>query len=555
MNNLAVEERIRRIEAEPLPRNIGALLDTAADAVPGQTAWRFIANDEAITYRELRDAVNRLANGLAAAGVRPGTHVGVMLPNISAMPLTWLALARLGAVMIPVNTRYTGRELHYCLEDGRAEFLVIHDASLEALRAMPSPLAGLSGRVFVVGEAPAGLRDWAGLSATQGAALPEVEEPGLETVLNLQYTSGTTGFPKGCILTQRYWLTCAKTYSTFDGLKIDRILADNPFFYMTPQWLLLMAFLQRGTLFVGPRLSASHWLESVRAHRIQYCLFREIYAQQPPTPHDADTGLLRASIYPHRAADHAGLENRFGCPIRPAFGMTEIGAGLIMPIEAADMVGSGSCGIPAPFRECRIADLDGNTLPTGTTGELLVRGPGILKGYYGKPEATAAAFHGEWFRTGDLARCDERGYYYIVGRIKDMIKRAGENIAANEVESIIEMMAGVAEAAVVGVPDERRGEEVKACLVLADGYAVTDVPPQSVLDHCALHLAAFKLPRYLEYRAVPLPRTASGKVAKTQLRTERADLLANTWERVHGRWTCAPRPHPSPISDRPTEAP
>lgn len=512
------------------------LLDEAAAAVPAHTAWRFIADDESITYLDLRDAVNRLANGLVAAGVRPGTHVGVMLPNISAMPLTWLALARLGAVMIPVNTRYTGRELHYCLEDGRAEFLVIHDAAVEAYRTMPSAIARLEARVFVAGEVLPGFRGWSSLAAGQSAALPAVDEPTLETVLNLQYTSGTTGFPKGCILTQRYWLICAKTYSAFDGLSFERILADNPFFYMTPQWLLLMAFFQRGTLFVGPKLSASHWLESVRTHRIQYCLFREIYARHPATPHDADSGLLRASVYPHRAADHAELETRFGCPIRPAFGMTEIGAGLIMPIEALDMIGSGSCGIPAPFRECRIADREGNILPTGEAGELLIRGPGILKGYYGKPEATSAAFHGEWFRTGDLARCDERGYYYIVGRLKDMIKRSGENIAANEVESVIEMMAGISEAAVVGVPDGWRGEEVKAHLVLADGYAVKDVPPQTVIEHCARHLAAFKLPRYFEYRAVPLPRTASGKVAKTRLLEGPEGSRSSSWEWIEGQW-------------------
>jgi crotonobetaine/carnitine-CoA ligase len=553
LNNLTVQERIRRIEAEPLPRNIGALLDEAADAVPGHTAWCFFsyedAHTETIAYGELRQAVNRLANGLAAAGVGPGTHVGVMLPNAPAMPLTWLALARLGAVMIPVNTRYTGRELHYSLDDGGAEFLVVHDSSLEVLRAMPSPLPRLDGRVFVVGEVPSGYRDWAGVSAGQHATPPAVAEPTLETVLNLQYTSGTTGFPKGCILTQRYWLTCAKTYSAFDGLRIERILADNPFFYMTPQWLLLMAFLQRGTLFVGPRLSGSHWLESVRTHRIQYCLFREIYAEQPPTPHDAGTGLLRASIYPHRPENHAALEARFGCPIRPAFGMTEIGAGLIMPIEAGDMVGSGSCGLPAPFRECRIADSEGNTLPAGATGELQVRGPGILKGYYNKPEATAAAFHGEWFRTGDLARRDERGYYYIVGRIKDMIKRAGENVAANEVEAVLESLPGIAEAAVIGVPDTLRGEEIKACLVLAAGRSIEHLPPQAVFEHCQHSLAAFKIPRYLEYRSAPLPRTASGKVAKTQLRSERADLLANTWERVHGRWIYALHRHPATTLD------
>jgi crotonobetaine/carnitine-CoA ligase len=198
------------------------------------------------------------------------------------------------------------------------------------------------------------------------------------------------------------------------------------------------------------------------------------------------------------------------------------------------MVGSGSCGLAEPFRECRIADENGNTLPVGAIGELVIRGPGMLQGYYKKPEANAAAFHGEWFRTGDLFRQDERGYFTIVGRVKDMIRRSGENIAAREVEEVILSLPEIAEAACVPVPDSRRGEEVKALLVLQPGIARDALPPARVLDHCRAGLAAFKVPRYLAYVAA-LPKTGSSKIAKAELRAQ-PDPTAGCYDAVEQRW-------------------
>ncbi len=530
-----LEERRRRLEAEPLPANIGALLDEAAAEVPDHAAWNFFERGETITYRALRDAVGRLANGLAALGVRRGTHVGVMLPNLPAMPLTWLALARIGAVMVPVNLRYTGRELHYTLDDSEAEFLVIDHGHLGLLREMPAPLPRLAGHVISVGG-PGGDVRFEEIGAGRGETFTPEVEPALDDLMNIQYTSGTTGFPKGCMLTHRYWLTCAKTHAFCDGRQFRRILMANPFFYMTPQWALLCAFFHRGTLFVGPHRSATQYMRWIREHRIDFTLFAEAVYQQPPDPRDAENEIIRVSTYGHRKENNAEMERRFDFVAREAFGMTEIGAGLFVPIEATEMVGSGSCGLATPFREARIADAQGNTLPPGTLGELCFRGPGLLLGYWRRPEATAAAFHGEWFRTGDLAAMDERGYVYIKGRIKDMIRRAGENIAANEVEKVLTDIPGIAEAAAVPVPDALRGEEVKAYVVLADGHTPADLPPERILAHCAANLAVFKVPRYLEYRAQPLPRTASGKIRKPDLVAGIADLRAGSWDRVEGRW-------------------
>ena len=529
-----VAERIRRIESTPLPRNIAALLDAAARDVPDAQAWVFIGTGESITYRALRDEVNRLANGMRAAGVRAQSHVAVMLPNIPAMPTTWLALARIGAVIVPVNVRYTGHELHYTLQDSDADFLVIHADYLGILKKMPEHVPGIAGRIVVVGGGPGEYARWQDLLAKSDAEFSPDIEPAPDDLMNIQYTSGTTGLPKGCLLTHRYWLTCAKAYSACDFRTYKRILAGNPFFYMTPQWQLLMAFFQRGTLYVAPRLSTTHYVEWIREHKIDFCLFREAYYREPPAPLDADNEIVRVNIYGCRKEVHADMERRFDFVVRSAFGMTEIGIGTFVPLEAVEMTGSGSCGICAPFRECRIADPHGNTVADGQQGELLVRGAGILKGYYKRPQATAAAFHGDWFRTGDVAYRDARGFFYIVGRLKEMIKRAGENVAANEVEAVIGEIPGIAEVAVVAVPDELRGEEVKAYVTLADGVGRAELTPERIVALCSAKLAVFKIPRYIEYRDAPLPRTPSGKIRKQTLMTEKADLRDGSWDRLKG---------------------
>jgi crotonobetaine/carnitine-CoA ligase len=336
------------------------------------------------------------------------------------------------------------------------------------------------------------------------------------------------------MLSHRYWLTISKINARRDGRAYERILAATPFFYMDPQWMMLMAFYQRATLFVARRQSASQFMGWVRQHRINFCLFPEVVFKQPPSPLDRENEIVRVNVYGLHKENHAALEQRFDLIAREAFGMTEIGSGLFMPIEATDMVGSGSCGMPSPFREARIADPQGNSVPVGEIGELLVRGPGLLQGYYNKPEATAAAFHGDWFRTGDLFRQDARGYFYIVGRVKEVIRRAGENISAREVEAVLRGLPDIVEAAAVPVPDETRGEEVKACVVLQPGMTRETLPPGRIIAHCEANLARFMVPRYIEYRN-DLPKTASEKIAKHLLQGA-ADPRAGCFDRVEGRW-------------------
>jgi len=520
-------ERQRQIESEPLLANIAAVLDEAAAEIPDQIAWNFFEDGVSQTYREVLESVNRLASGLHQIGIRKGTHVGVMLPNIPEFPTTWLALGRLGAVMVPVNDRYSPRELDYIANDSDMEWLIIDDSALACLDGMQQrPLALDDTRIVVRGDAGGrGYRGFETVLAAGDPAFQPADVPGPQDMMNIQYTSGTTGFPKGCMLRQCYWVGIAKVAARRDGLVYKNILASTPYYYMDPQWLTLMAFYQRGTLFVARRQSSSRFMEWVRTHRIHFCLFNEMFYRMPVAEFDRDNELRRVNVYGLRKEIHADLQVRFNTQAREAFGMTEVGTTLFMPLEATDMIGSGSCGIPCAFREARVVDENGADVQQGSVGEMVVRGPNILLGYYKKPEANRTGFFDEWFRTGDLFRQDERGYFYIVGRIKDMIRRSGENISAREVEDVIAQAPGISEVAALGVPHDTRGEEVKI-YVIANGDAP---PPAALIDFARSRLAPFKVPRYVEF-IDKFPRTPSGKIAKNKLRAAKDDLRAGSWD-------------------------
>lgn len=524
------EARQRQIESEPLPDNITQVLDDAVAEIPDQTAWHFFEDGVIETYRQVRDNVNRLAHGLHKLGVKKGTHVGVMIAgNVVAFPTTWLALGRLGAIMVPINDRYSSSELDYIINDSDTEWLVIDSQLLPCLEGMTKRQEILSDqRIITVGDCgDTAFHRHADVMAGGDSSFVVDEPPGLEDLMNIQYTSGTTGFPKGCMLRHSYWTGIAKVAARRDGLVYKNILASTPYYYMDPQWLTLMAFYQRGTLFVARRQSSTRFMEWVRRYDIHFCLFNEMFYRHVPHPEDRDNALRRVNIYGLRKELHQDLQDRFNVQAREAFGMTEIGATMFMPLEAVDMIGSGSCGMPCAFRECRVVDEHGNDVPDGEIGELVVRGPNILLGYYNKTEATRDAFFEDWFRTGDLFRRDSHGYFYIVGRIKDMIRRNGENVSAREVESVIAQAPGVRDVTAVPVPHDTRGEDVKI-------YVIPEQPdtppaPEDLIAFSAERLAPFKVPRYVEF-VNKFPRTPSGKIAKNVLKAAKSDLREGAWD-------------------------
>lgn len=534
-DGLSADERCRRIESEELPPTMAQLLFDAAAGREDQLLWNFFDEGVTATYGQALEQVTRAARAFSAWGVGKGTHVGIMLPNVPQLPVAWLALATLGAVMVPINVRYSARELRYVVEDGEVERLLI-DASLVGLLGEgEGPSLMPAGTVRTVGERLIGYESWDAAVAEAEARLPALQPVERDDLINIQYTSGTTGFPKGCLLTQRYWLTIGKVAAARDGRRYRRILAPTPFTYMDPQWLLMMTLYQGASLYVARRQSASRFAGWLHQHRIEFCLFPEVVMKQPPSPLDGDNAMIRANVYGLRPQAQAELQRRFNLVARECYGMTEIGSGMYMPIEADDMVGSGSCGRPSPFRRFRIVDEQGNDVPEGERGELVVSGAGLFQGYYRKPEANKTGFFGEWFRTGDIFERDARGYYYIVGRIKDMVRRAGENISAREVEAVVRNMDEIADAAVLPVKDPQRGEEVKIYLVPQQGVRADDGLVQAVLAHCERELAAFKVPRYFEF-IERLPRTTSEKIAKGELAKLKEDLRVGAYDRVEKLW-------------------
>src|SRR5699024_1495490 len=290
-----------------------------------------------------------------------------------------------------------------------------------------------------------------------------------ERIVNIQYTSGTTGTPKGCTLSHRYWTTLASSLTREHPTVTaeDTILTAQPFHYIDPQWNVALGLMSGATLVILDRFHPDSFWQKVRQYRVSwfYCLglmptlLLATAESHLDTQHEVRA--ISASAIPPE--EHAALERRWAVPWYESFGMTETGSDLrVSPDDHDETVGTGCIGRPIAAREAMIVDSHDRPLARGSTGELLLRGVGLMHGYHNAPEATATAFRGGWFHTGDQAMMDHRGRVYYVGRSKDMIRRSGENIAADEVERALLLHPGVLLAAVLAVPDKLRGEEVKA---------------------------------------------------------------------------------------------
>lgn len=522
------------IERRPLPESIGALLRSVAKERPHQTALRLTAGGT-YTYAQLAAAVDIAAGALRDRGVANGSRIAILLPNIAEFPILYLAAAKLGACVVPINTGYTASEIEYVARDSGATFAIVDESLRLAFEKAARGLIRLPpAHVFIVNGTLEEQFSWARICRD---SVPFMGDLGTLTALMcIQYTSGTTGFPKGALLTQRYWLTLGLAQSVeLAHLDVRNILVVHSFFYMDPFWQLMLALILKGTVVLAPKMSTSRFMAWVREFNIHYALVSSLVFKQPPDPLDAHHDLKLLQTYGFSKEIHAAFEARFQVPVREIYGMTEIGAGTFLPVNASDKIGSGSVGIAAPFRRLKIAKTDGREVPDGEVGELWVCGQGLFNGYNNLPDISAAVLREGWMRTGDLFRRDPDGYYYLVGRLKDMIRRNMENISAHEVEQALIGHAAVAQAAVLSVPDAQKGEEVLALVVLKKGECRNTISAQLLRDHCAARLARFKLPRYIGYRE-SLPITPSGKVAKRQLRQDSPDLKAGTYDLDAACW-------------------
>jgi crotonobetaine/carnitine-CoA ligase len=511
-----------------LPATLAEAVQVAAARWPDRVAWRFDPGD-VLTFADVDRLTAGYAQILGERGVQAGDRVALLLGNEAAFPLTWIALSLLGAAAVPVNPRYQTADATHVLRACRASAIVTGDEFGPLLDRLPADLPALR-RIVPAAELAAGAAR-AGVPA--GFAPPDPAG-----TANIQFTSGTTGQPKGCVLSHAYWTRLAGSLITDFPYLSDRdvMLTAQPFNYIDPQWNVAAALLSGAELVILDGFHPSSFWAKVREHQVTYfyCLgaMPGLLLRMPPDPADRQhrVRVVQCSAIP--PALHAPLEDRWGVPWYEAFGMTETGADLrVTDADHDELVGTGCLGGPVSYRRVQITGDDGQPVPDGQTGEITLAGPGMMDGYDGDPEATAAVLRDGWFHTGDLGRMDSSGRVYHAGRIKDMIRRGGENVAAREVEEVLLTHPGVALVAVVAVPDEIRGEEVKAYYV-TDG---PDVTPAALADWCGERLARFKVPRFWQ-PAEDLPRTDSERVIKKQL----ADLAGPVFDTSTGTWAGQP---------------
>lgn len=508
--------RPERMGEDPSIATLTGLLAERARRSPDREFLRF--GDASWTFAEIDAWTSRLAHRLIEVdGVQPGDRVAIMLPNIVHWPVVWLAALKSGAVAVPVNSSYKRADLAFLLRDSGARVVFTDHERAGLLKEVADAETDLTG-LRVVDVAADG-------SASFPATAPAVR-PTAGTLANLQYTSGTTGFPKACMLTHDYWVRLGWTCAAVTGLGSDDVLLTaQPFSYMDPQWNTALALTIGAPLVVLPRFSASGFFADVRRHRATFFYvlgsMPTLLFKQPPHPDDLDNRLRLVLCSGIPVGIHARLEERWGAPWREIYGMTETGVDLFGSVEDASSVGSGSLGLPVPTKRVRVVDPQGVDLPDGEPGELIVSGRPMMLGYWNRPEDTARVLRDGWLHTGDVVVRRPEGGVHLVGRIKDMVRRGGENIASAEVEAALERDEEVMAAAVVAEPDETFGEEVKAFVQLAAGVRADRTTAARLVDRAGRQLARFKVPRYVEFVA-GFPRTPSERVSKPALKARAA---------------------------------
>ncbi|MEZ7238351.1 long-chain fatty acid--CoA ligase [Rhodococcus sp. GXMU-t2271] len=515
--------------------NLSVLLEDSARRYPDRTA--LVLGSERLTYAQLDAQANRIANLLVAEGVAPGDKVALSCPNVPQFPAVYYGILKAGAVVVPLNVQLKPREIAYHLDDSGAALYLCFEGTAELpvgeygragfdradrCRTMllitrdpqaPSPLDGIATLAHATAEQP-------------DTFATAVREP-VDTAVIL-YTSGTTGRPKGAELTHANMVLNALTANRlFDSTpqRPDTYLLTLPLFHSFGQTVTMNAALSVGaTCVLMPRFDAPAALHLMDEHDIT--VFAGV-----PTMYWALLGALDAAkaagvdvekiARTMRRAISGGaalpveiltqFKGKFDVQILEGYGLSETSP-LAMFSDPERAPRPGSIGVPVWGIEAALVDEHWNPVHDGV-GELVLRGHNIMTGYLGRPEATAEVMRDGWLRTGDLARRDEDGFYYIVDRAKDLIVRGGFNVYPREIEEVLMTHPAVSLAAVVGVPDNRHGEEVKAFVIREPGAPITE---PELIAWCKEQMAGYKYPRHIEFATV-LPMTATGKILKREL--------------------------------------
>jgi long-chain acyl-CoA synthetase len=522
--------------------NLAAALEDSARDVPDRDA--VVADTTRLTYAELDAAAAQVAAALAFRGIKPGDRVALSCPNLSSFPIVYYGILKAGAAVVPLNILLTEREIAYHLADSAAKAYFCFEGTPE----LPTGKFGIAAY-----EATPACEHFVLLTADRTGTSPIAEIESLadfvhgqpETVTSaataetdtavILYTSGTTGRPKGAELTHSNMVHNALLANRLFGLHPHDVhLAALPLFHAFGQTVQMNSgFASRATVVLLPRFDAPTALELMQRERVTF------FAGVPTMYHSlltcADTGQnggatagtdIGAIAARLRIAVSGGaalplellrqFEARFGVPILEGYGLSETS-----PIATFNRVDrprrAGSIGLPAWGVEVRILRDDGTAAATGEPGEIAIRGHNVMKGYFGRPDATAEVIDpGGWFRTGDVGTRDADGYLYVVDRKKDLIIRGGFNVYPRELEEVLATHPQVSLAAVAGVPHRSHGEEVKAFVVRVPGATISEA---DLIAWCKRNMAAYKYPRIVEFRD-SLPMTATGKILKRELAAE-----------------------------------
>lgn len=512
------------------PNTIPGALEAAVVRDPDHPFLRCAGRET--TTGELWSASHRVASALGHWGVNPGDRVAVMMANVPEFLDVWFGVVRCRAIEVPVHSAYRGPLLEHILAESGARILFCDAEFVPRLGGLRTP--GLE-RVVVRGGVDAKLA--AGLAVTAledlPVAAPQADLPRCapDDVTCLLYTSGTTGPSKGVVLSHTANLMLAQAnIDLMEYTSQDVLYTAFPLFHVNAKFTSVVSTLLSGArLVLDDRLSASRFWDRMREEHVTSFNYMgtmlTVIAKQPPSERDRHHEVNRCY---GGAADPAlwdVFQDRFGVRLHEHYGMTEIG----IAIQNTRLVRRrGSIGLPAPHWDARVADEADRECNVGEVGEIQVRPrlPDImLREYWGRPDATIEAFRNLWFHTGDRARRDEDGFFYYVDRLKDSIRRRGENVSSFEVERVINGLGPVVECAAYGVPSELGEDDVMVAVVMADG-AEFDVG--ALISHCETQLAYFAVPRYV--RVVDkLPKTASERVQKFVLREQ--GVTADTFDR------------------------
>jgi long-chain acyl-CoA synthetase len=504
-----------------------------ASAAHGESPY-LVYGDEVFSYAESHRIVRSFAAWLTEHGVRQGDRVAIGMRNYPEWALAFWAIQSIGAISVSLNAWWTSEELKYALEDSATRLVVVDQERLDRLGDDLLSSIGIKDAVVVRGPGRPGVTQWSDATGGSDAALPSIDiHP--DDDATILYTSGTTGFPKGAVGSNRNHVT--NVWNTVFRGALNSALSSSgrrprqqvslwtfPFFHIAGVTGVTVAVAGGGTLVTQYKWDAKEALQLVEQHRVTQVagvptVVRGLMEHPDYSQHDLSSlSTISQGGSPVPPDSIARIESDFSGKVGATngYGLTETTSTVVTNAGRDYFAKKNSVGQPTIGTDVRIVAEDGSETPLGSVGEIWIQSPSVVRGYWNKPEETEKAFPNGWFRTGDAGYLDKDGFLYVADRIKDMVIRGGENVYCAEVEAAIFEHPAIADCAVFGVPHPTLGEEVAVALIAQPGFDESATP--DLTAHLKVKLASFKVPSKMFWRTEPLPRNATGKVLKKELR-------------------------------------